>query len=551
MIIRADDVTMTFRMANDRINSFKEFFIKKITNKLKYKEFTALQNVSFSIEKGEVFGIIGSNGAGKSTLLKLISGILAPTSGNITVNGSIAPMLELGAGFDVDLTARENVFLNGAVLGYSKKYLLDRYDDIVKFAELEEFMDTPIRNFSSGMTMRLAFSIATLVNPDVLIVDEILSVGDEHFQQKSLQRMKELMSGGTTVLLVSHSLEQIRKMCTRVLWLDHGKVQMIGETDDVCDAYMRFMGKVPPKRNKTDRLHWSERLYSPTDIKKYGNLYFIVDCWHHRVLYNQNIKDPIKNWKTLNDELQNPQSVTSDGEYFLVEDTANNLVKCFQQTEKGFVCVQVITGIGKNPHKIVYDEKSKRFFGVSSQSGQVFALKRVGEKFQVEKVFTVESFVNSYVRSLSLIDGQIYCVSGPAEITVMTYENKDFKIVKTFKVPFELQGMNDIAKFGSYYYISVYQDGSLAIKPKLVRVKNLEDLINGDYEDLYNALNLEGVPYYFSFIDGRVFLTEIDTFSAILSFEIENDVIQNMQMHYSFGAPNGSSKERRKRLLNE
>lgn len=245
MIIQANDVTMTFRMANDRINSLKEFFIKKITRKLEYKNFIALQNVSFTIESGEVMGIIGSNGAGKSTLLKVISGILTPTTGNVQINGSIAPMLELGAGFDIDLTARENVFLNGAVLGYSKQYLIKRYDEIVDFSELKDFMDTPIRNFSSGMTMRLAFSIATIVNPDVLIVDEILSVGDEHFQQKSLKRMKELMSGGTTVLLVSHSLQQIRKMCTRVIWLEHGKMQMIGGTDDVCDAYLRFMGEVP------------------------------------------------------------------------------------------------------------------------------------------------------------------------------------------------------------------------------------------------------------------------------------------------------------------
>ena len=184
-MIELNNVSMKFRMANDRIMSLKEFIVKKLTGELKYKEFVALNDVSFSIKKGEVVGIIGGNGAGKSTLLKIISGILTPTVGTSKVNGTIAPLLELGAGFDIDLTARENVYLNGAVLGYSKQYLTDKYNEIVEFSELEQFMDVPIRNFSSGMTMRLAFSIATLVKPDVLIVDEILSVGDTNFQQKS------------------------------------------------------------------------------------------------------------------------------------------------------------------------------------------------------------------------------------------------------------------------------------------------------------------------------------------------------------------------------
>lgn len=227
-MIKVNNVSMKFRMANDRISSLKEFVVKKIAGKLEYNDFIALENVSFSIEKGEVVGIIGSNGAGKSTLLKIISGILTPTSGSVQVEGTIAPMLELGAGFDMDLTASENVFLNGAVLGYSKQYLIERYDEIVNFSELQDFMDTPIRNFSSGMIMRLAFSIATLVNPDILIVDEILSVGDVNFQKKSAKRMRELMSGGTTVILVSHSIDQIRSMCSKVVWLDHGNVQMVG-----------------------------------------------------------------------------------------------------------------------------------------------------------------------------------------------------------------------------------------------------------------------------------------------------------------------------------
>lgn len=237
MMIRAKNISMRYLMTYDRIQSIKEYVVQLVKRKIKYEEFWALKDVSFEIEKGEVVGIIGHNGAGKSTLLKVISGILKPTSGELEVNGNIVPMLELGSGFDHDLTGRENIFLNGAILGYTEQYLKEKYDEIVEFSELGKFIDVPIRNYSSGMLMRLAFSIATVVQPEILIVDEILSVGDAAFQEKSKARMLELMGGGTTVLFVSHSLEQIREMCDRVIWLDHGMVRMIAETQSVCDKY--------------------------------------------------------------------------------------------------------------------------------------------------------------------------------------------------------------------------------------------------------------------------------------------------------------------------
>ena len=535
-------------MANDHINSLKEFFVKKFTGKLEYKEFTALQGISFSIEKGEVIGIIGSNGAGKSTLLKVISGILSPTTGSIQVNGNIAPMLELGAGFDVDLTARENIFLNGAVLGYTKKYLMDKYDEIVEFSELKDFMDTPIKNFSSGMTMRLAFSIATIVDPDILIVDEILSVGDAHFQKKSLQRMNKLMSGGTTVLLVSHSLEQIRNMCSRVIWLEHGKIQLIGETDDVCDEYMRFIGEIPPKR-KVKNIDWRERLYTPTNIQKFDNQYFIVDCWHHRVIYNDNLAEPIKNWKTMCDDLYSPHCIVSNGKFLLVDDTGNNALKCFQKSDNAFQAIQTITGVGKKPQKIVYDGNCERFYGISSESGQVFVLRSVDNSIVVEKLLTLDYLANSYVRSLSLIDDLLYFVSGPGKILAVNCEDMSFSLVKSYDVPFELRGMNDIAKIGSYYYISVYQDGSMEIRPKLIRTKDLSNLTDGSYEDIYNTLDIKGVPYYFSLIDDRIFLTEIDSYSAIISFQLRNDQFFDIQIHYDIGGPTESSISRRSQEL--
>ena len=236
-MIEVSDVTMRFRMNSDRIMSLKEFVTTALRGKLVYQEFTALDHVSFKVKKGETLGLIGRNGAGKSTVLKIISGILKPTEGSVVSHGNVVPMLELGSGFDMDLTGRENIFLNGAILGYSEEFLLEKYDEIVDFSELGGFIETPIRNYSSGMLARLAFSIATVVKPEILIVDEILSVGDAAFQEKSRARMMELMGGGTTVLFVSHSIEQIREMCRRVVWLEQGKVRMMGEAGEVCDVY--------------------------------------------------------------------------------------------------------------------------------------------------------------------------------------------------------------------------------------------------------------------------------------------------------------------------
>lgn len=236
-MIKAENVSVKYLMTYDRIQSMKEYLVQLVKGKIQYEEFWALRDVSFEVRKGEVLGIIGHNGAGKSTLLKVISGILKPTTGSVQVNGTIVPMLELGSGFDFDLTGRENVFLNGAILGYSEQFLKEKYEEIMDFSELGQFIDVPLRNYSSGMVMRLAFSIATVVQPDILIVDEILAVGDAAFQEKSKRRMLELMGGGTTVLFVSHSLPQIREMCNKAVWLEHGKTVMSGDTMSVCDAY--------------------------------------------------------------------------------------------------------------------------------------------------------------------------------------------------------------------------------------------------------------------------------------------------------------------------
>lgn len=236
--IDVNHVTMKFNLSKEGVvDSIKEYLIKFVKKQLMYEQFTALNDVSFTVEKGDIFGIVGFNGAGKSTILKVISGIIAPTEGSVAVNGSIAPMIELGAGFDMDLTARENVYLNGTVLGFSPDFLDGKYDEIIEFAELQEFQDVPVKNFSSGMIARLGFAIATVITPDILIADEILAVGDYLFQQKCEERINSMMQNGTTVIIVSHSIEQIERLCNRVLWLEKGNVKMLGPAQEVCDQY--------------------------------------------------------------------------------------------------------------------------------------------------------------------------------------------------------------------------------------------------------------------------------------------------------------------------
>ena len=242
--IEVNDLTIRFNLASEQISSIKEYVIKMAKKQLKFQEFFALKDVSFNIEKGDSVGLVGANGSGKSTLLKAISGIYPPYKGNIQVNGTIAPLIELGAGFDGQLTARENIYLNGALFGHDREYMGERFDEIIDFAELRDFVDVPVRNYSSGMAARLGFSIATIVKPDILICDEVLAVGDMKFQKKCEEKMAELMGDGTTLLFVSHSLDQVRKVCKHAIYLKNGELQMQGEVDEVCDYYREsLMGK--------------------------------------------------------------------------------------------------------------------------------------------------------------------------------------------------------------------------------------------------------------------------------------------------------------------
>lgn len=234
---------MCFNLEQEKTDTLKEYVLKLLKRQLQYTEFKALEDVNISIEKGESVALVGANGSGKSTLLKLVAGVLTPTKGHVSVSGSIAPLIELGAGFDMDLTARENIYLNGALLGYDNAFMTDNFKEIIDFAELWNFVDVPVKNFSSGMIARLGFSIATQVKADILLVDEILAVGDFMFQQKCHKRIEEMLSGGTTLIFVSHDEQQVRELCEKAVWLDHGHVMKIGKSDEVCREYAEMMGE--------------------------------------------------------------------------------------------------------------------------------------------------------------------------------------------------------------------------------------------------------------------------------------------------------------------
>lgn len=235
--IEVNNVSMCFNLSKQKVDNIKEYVIKALKHQLFYEEFWALNDISFEVRKGDSVGLVGMNGSGKSTMLKIIAGVLKPTKGSVETTGTMAPMIELGAGFDHDLTARENIYLNGALIGYPQEMLEERFDDIISFAGLERFVDVPIKNFSSGMLARLAFSIATIGNPDLLIVDEVLSVGDFRFQEKCERRIQNMMKEDTSILFVSHSIEQVQKLCKRAIWIEKGHIVKAGTTEEVCPEY--------------------------------------------------------------------------------------------------------------------------------------------------------------------------------------------------------------------------------------------------------------------------------------------------------------------------
>lgn len=240
IVIDVSHVSMHFNLMVEKVDSLKEYVVKLLKGKLLFNDFTALNDVSFQVKKGEIVGLVGFNGAGKSTMLKILAGVLAPTKGSVKVIGTVAPLIEVGAGFDPELTARENIYLNGAILGHSKEFMDSKFDEIIDFAELKDFVDVPVKNFSSGMYARLGFAIATMVKPDILIVDEVLSVGDYKFQEKCERRIQKMIDDGVTIILVSHDIGMIERLCTKVIWLEHGNVKDIGSSMKMCNKYKNY-----------------------------------------------------------------------------------------------------------------------------------------------------------------------------------------------------------------------------------------------------------------------------------------------------------------------
>lgn len=242
-VIRLEHVGMRFNLNKEKLDSMKEYIIKLLKRELKFTEFWALQDVTFSVNQGDRVGVLGLNGAGKSTLMKVIAGVFRPTEGTVEKEGVLAPMIELGAGFDMQYTGAENIFLYGAVLGHSRKFMEEKYDEIVEFSELEKFIDVPLKNYSSGMKARLGFSIATVVKPDILILDEVLSVGDARFRKKSEKKLVDMMDTGVTVLFVSHNLDQVKRICNKAMILDHGKLLAYGDIDEIAPKYQQMIDK--------------------------------------------------------------------------------------------------------------------------------------------------------------------------------------------------------------------------------------------------------------------------------------------------------------------
>ena len=251
-IISVDQVSMRFALASEKVDSLKEYFIKTLKSQISTNEFWALKDVSFSIKRGDALGLIGLNGSGKSTMLKIIAGVLKPTKGSVAVRGEVAPLIELGAGFDFDLTAGENIFLNGALMGRSHEEMEAHYEEIIEFSELRDFIDVPVKNFSSGMVSRLAFAIATIGPPDILIVDEVLSVGDFRFQEKCQKRIQEMLDKGTTLLFVSHSIDQVEELCNKVVWLEKGNVRMFGDCKEIAEIYRTSYSNIRSAGNEEE-----------------------------------------------------------------------------------------------------------------------------------------------------------------------------------------------------------------------------------------------------------------------------------------------------------
>lgn len=573
--IQVDHVSMCFNLAKEKVDNLKEMFIKKLHGNLSFDEFYAIKDASFKVKKGESFAIVGSNGSGKSTMLKIISGILKPTKGNVTVEGTIAPMIELGTGFDMDLTARENIFLNGSVLGHSREFMQEHFDEIVEFSELESFIDVPVKNFSSGMVARLGFAIMTIVKPDILIVDEILSVGDQYFKQKSEQRMRELMAGGTTIILVSHSMEQVQKICDRAIWLEKGNIRCSGDVDEVYGQYLGEMYRKRKKESKTtgDKKNFQQarilmdeetddslaihdsigkkgeivladlkeevgdyrnRLYSPTHFTKLlcGDqyYYFIVDSFHHRVLYCEDMNRPIKDWNVLADDIATPIMAEGDGDVILVTESGYNRIRVYRYVCPGIFnysqCIQGITGA----RNVIYDNSMKRFLTVDTRGNNICEIKNDDGHVAIRRRFSIDAIKNDYIRAIRIVEDMLFVLSNTGKIYTLNHIDDSFEVLAQYDVHEIISDLYDITRDGLYYYLTSGQK-------RCIRFGSLEELEKGKYEDITSMLKVKGSPANMTVINHRIYITEMHESSQIISFLAKNNRIEEVNTIMDFGTP--------------
>lgn len=294
---------------------------------------------------------------------------------------------------------------------------------------------------------------------------------------------------------------------------------------------------------------WRETLYTPTLIEKIDNLYFIVDCWHNRVIYNDNMKEKISNWKTLSQELEGPHSIASDKNVFLIDNTEKNEIQVFKRTDDKFTLTQTIKDVGKRPHKIIYDKNTNLFYSIASTSQEIVILENINGNVRIKQKTRLDFLESSYIRSIAIIEDRMYFLPGPDKVICTEYKNGKFNVISEYKLPKSLQAINHVYKVGNYYYISLYTMNKKSAEPKLVRFKSFEELKNNKYEDITKKLKIKGVPYFFSEFDGKIFFTEIDSYSEIKSFEVHNDKIENVVNHYDSGKPSKESIERKKSIL--
>lgn len=565
------------------INLSKSYHSSPLASPLTHSSAVAndflLQNLNFTVQPGETLGIIGPNGAGKSTLLKLLASVTQPDEGQITHVGSLAPLIELGAGFNPELTGRENIYLNATILGLSRTAIDQKFATILDFSELAPYIDLPLKKYSSGMYLRLAFSIALQTQPHVLLLDEILAVGDEKFQRRCFRALDQLKAQGTAIIFVSHAINTVRVFCDRVLYLNQGQQVCLGDPESTCDRYLNDLQNrnlssfdtATHGSSPDQQVPYQERLFSPTFLTKIQNNYYLIDCWHHRVIFNSNLIDKITHWQLLTDQVRLPHSLATDEDIIVLDSTQTGQLFVFSLDHQ---LLQILDLPAHNqPHRLRYDPERQLFYCLCANTQNFFVLKK-NKRSRTLKIISTQhlSFLkNYYCRSFTLDKKnphRLYFVAGSdlyssdsqeltyqpqnARICLAKFQNPELpqstlQLQKSFSLPPHLANMNDLYQIDSLFYLT-------ATPKQIIRTADLSNLssltqnTSPNSADLYDQLSLQGTPYYLSEIDGRLYIPEINEHSRVTSCKIvdPNQQIADVKHQYDFGLPTTSSLQRKK-----